>query len=97
MGEEVHCSFCDKSQRHVRRMIAGPKANICDECVDICLSVINDPPAGEASLPDEELGPVTNCALCHLPASARTMLAVERGGALCGGCAGLIEAALAAR
>ena len=97
MRDEVHCSFCDKSQRDVRRMIAARKgAHICDECVDICLSIISDLP-GEMSETDGDLGPVTICALCHLPAPAATMLLVERGGALCSGCAGHVEAALAAR
>jgi hypothetical protein len=47
--------------------------------------------------PDEALGPVTVCLLCHLPAAATTMLAMEHGGALCNGCTAMVEAALAAR
>lgn len=38
----LHCSFCDKSQNQVRRLIAGPKVYICDECVEICVEVIDD-------------------------------------------------------
>jgi ATP-dependent Clp protease ATP-binding subunit ClpX len=40
-GDEVlRCSFCNKSQREVKKLIAGPTVFICDECVDICLDII---------------------------------------------------------
>ncbi len=43
-GEErVRCSFCGKSQAQVRKLIAGPGgAFICDECVDICVEIIEE-------------------------------------------------------
>jgi ATP-dependent protease Clp ATPase subunit len=37
---ELHCSFCGKSQHDVQRLIAGPKAHICNECVDACIEVL---------------------------------------------------------
>ena len=42
IGEEiVRCSFCNKTQAQVRKMIAGPNgAYICDECVDVCAEII---------------------------------------------------------
>ena len=39
-SEGLKCSFCNKSQRDVRKLIAGPTVYICDECVDICLDII---------------------------------------------------------
>src|SRR5215208_5485572 len=40
-GDEVlRCSFCNKSQREVKKLSAGPTVFICDECVDICLDII---------------------------------------------------------
>ena len=39
-GEVLRCSFCNKSQRDVKKLIAGPTVYICDECVDICLDII---------------------------------------------------------
>src|SRR2546422_2206571 len=39
-GESLRCSFCNKNQRDVRKLIAGPTVYICDECVDICLDII---------------------------------------------------------
>ena len=43
MDEIVRCSFCNKSQNQVRKLIAGPNgAYICDECVDVCSEIIEE-------------------------------------------------------
>lgn len=47
-AEGLRCSFCNKSQREVRKLIAGPNVYICDECVDICLDIISEDRAREA-------------------------------------------------
>ncbi len=39
---QPRCSFCNKTQDQVRKLIAGPNAYICDECVDICAEIINE-------------------------------------------------------
>ena len=39
----LYCSFCGKSQHEVRKLIAGPNTFICDECVDVCSTIIVDP------------------------------------------------------
>ena len=44
----LRCSFCNKSQREVRKLIAGPNVYVCDECVDICLDIIAEDRAKEA-------------------------------------------------
>jgi ATP-dependent Clp protease ATP-binding subunit ClpX len=44
----LRCSFCNKTQREVRKLIAGPNVYICDECVDICLDIIAEDRAREA-------------------------------------------------
>ena len=36
----LHCSFCNKSQHEVRKLIAGPNVFICDECIDLCTDII---------------------------------------------------------
>jgi ATP-dependent Clp protease ATP-binding subunit ClpX len=41
-GREICCSFCGKPQSEVRRLIAGPGVFICDECVELCMSILND-------------------------------------------------------
>ncbi|RXH02759.1 ATP-dependent Clp protease ATP-binding subunit ClpX [Bradyrhizobium vignae] len=38
----LYCSFCGKSQHEVRKVIAGPTAFICDECVQLCVDMIRD-------------------------------------------------------
>ena len=41
--EVVRCSFCNKSQAQVRKMIAGPNgAYICDECIEVCSEIIEE-------------------------------------------------------
>ncbi|MFZ0919600.1 MAG: ClpX C4-type zinc finger protein [Candidatus Dormiibacterota bacterium] len=37
---ENHCSFCDRSEQQVRKLIAGQHAFICDECVAMCNAVL---------------------------------------------------------
>src|SRR5206468_11743042 len=39
-GDVLRCSFCNKSQRDVKKLSAGPTVYICDECVDVCLDII---------------------------------------------------------
>ena len=36
----LHCSFCGKSQREVKKLIAGPNVYICDECISLCNDII---------------------------------------------------------
>ncbi len=38
----LHCSFCNKSQNEVRKLIAGPSVFICDECIDLCTDIIHE-------------------------------------------------------
>ena len=40
--KELRCSFCGKSEREVHRMIQGPGVRICDECVRLCMDVLED-------------------------------------------------------
>jgi ATP-dependent Clp protease ATP-binding subunit ClpX len=41
-GELLKCSFCGKSQKQVRKLIAGPGVYICDECVELCNEIIEE-------------------------------------------------------
>src|ERR687896_1217199 len=41
-GEILRCSFCNKDQNDVRKLIAGPTVFICDECVEVCNDIIAD-------------------------------------------------------
>ncbi|HUG43055.1 MAG TPA: ATP-dependent Clp protease ATP-binding subunit ClpX [Acidobacteriota bacterium] len=55
-GDDVlRCSFCNKSQNEVKKLIAGPTVFICDECVDVCNEIISDDISAEASSVRETL------------------------------------------
>ena len=55
-NEQLLCSFCGKSQRQVKKLIAGPGVYICDECIDLCNEII-----------EEELSETTELKLDELP------------------------------
>ncbi len=38
----LHCSFCNKTQHEVRKLIAGPSVFVCDECIDLCNDIIRE-------------------------------------------------------
>jgi ATP-dependent Clp protease ATP-binding subunit ClpX len=41
-GELLKCSFCGKSQKQVKKLIAGPSVYICDECIELCNEIIEE-------------------------------------------------------
>ena len=52
--DQIRCSFCNKTQDQVRKLIAGPNGvYICDECVDICADIIEEEYEDEA--PEEAM------------------------------------------
>ncbi|MFN8103467.1 MAG: ATP-dependent Clp protease ATP-binding subunit ClpX [Acidimicrobiia bacterium] len=55
-GELLKCSFCGKSQKQVKKLIAGPGVYICDECIELCNEII-----------EEELSETTELGLDELP------------------------------
>jgi ATP-dependent Clp protease ATP-binding subunit ClpX len=72
------CSFCTKEEEQVAKMVAGPGVYICNECVDLCVSIMSvaAPTDEDRSIPywqamsDEEL-------LAHLPRIASVATQVE--------------------
>jgi len=42
IAKEPMCSFCGKLSREVRKLVAGPNAFICDECIDLCAKIMSD-------------------------------------------------------
>lgn len=55
-GDLLKCSFCGKSQKQVKKLIAGPGVYICDECIDLCNEII-----------EEELAEASELGLVDLP------------------------------
>ncbi|MCB0919214.1 MAG: AAA family ATPase, partial [Actinobacteria bacterium] len=51
----LKCSFCNKSQKQVKKLIAGPGVYICDECIDLCNEIIEEELTETASTPMEDL------------------------------------------
>ena len=49
-AEIVKCTFCSKSQKQVKKLIAGPSVYICNECIDLCNEIIDDEVADAKSL-----------------------------------------------
>ncbi len=54
-GDLLKCSFCGKSQKQVKKLIAGPGVYICDECIDLCNEIIEEELAETPELKLEEL------------------------------------------
>jgi len=54
-GELLKCNFCGKSQKQVKKLIAGPGVYICDECIDLCNEIIEEELAETGELAIEDL------------------------------------------
>jgi len=54
-GDLLKCSFCGKSQKQVKKLIAGPGVYICDECIDLCNEIIEEELAESSELGLNEL------------------------------------------
>jgi ATP-dependent Clp protease ATP-binding subunit ClpX len=54
-GDLLKCSFCGKSQKQVKKLIAGPGVYICDECIDLCNEIIEEELADTGDVKLDEL------------------------------------------
>lgn len=54
-GDLLKCSFCGKSQKQVKKLIAGPGVYICDECIDLCNEIIEEELAENGNVKLDEL------------------------------------------
>jgi hypothetical protein len=101
---DLRCSFCNKSDRDVRKLIAGRMVFICDECVDVCVDIIaTDAATPAAAVPEPPFAGTPpwpakiRCALCRMPLALEEALAVPDRGIVCGPCIAAVRAtALAA-
>ncbi len=93
----MRCSFCNKSQFEIRRLVAGPLATICDECVRDCAEIVGEErPSGDVEAPAERIGwpGGVYCSLCHSELADDAIL-VEHRGLVCMACATGVQRALA--
>jgi len=96
--EVPRCSFCNRAQSEVRKLVDGPGVNICDECVEQCIDIIVHSTRVEAlaearrwrSMAAELTEKPAVCSLCGKPTFVEDMLAIEGRGVLCGDCADAI-------
>ena len=54
-GDLLKCSFCGKSQKQVKKLIAGPGVYICDECIDLCNEIIEEELSGDSDVQFDDL------------------------------------------
>jgi hypothetical protein len=106
-GTVLACSFCNKSQNDVRKLIAGPAVFICDECVEACTNIIADDAQAAGTNADREASGQSAedsrllghaCALCGFPLlSVDEALGIAERGFLCQACVDAVRAAMAGR
>ena len=67
----IACAFCGKGREAVHRLVGGPHAYICDECVDRAEELLE-----KEEIQEKEFEQPSACALCHLPAPIDALLAI---------------------
>src|SRR5436190_13453910 len=98
--ENLRCSFCNKNQADVNKLIAGPAVFICDECIEACNQIIIDDRRLAEESADKSVeqpqafpqipvsGPVMQCTLCGMPMTRSSGVVIPNRGILCVGCVG---------
>jgi hypothetical protein len=80
----LRCSFCNKTQDEVRKLIAGPKVQICEECVDRCIDVLSEELAKKPQ----------SCLLCGLTKEMQEMMRIPGRGIICNSCLDEVRAVM---
>jgi hypothetical protein len=103
--QKLRCSFCDKSQDDVRKLVAGPAARICDECVEVCVDILADDTLQPSAGADETRQKYrtgssgsssdTRCTMCRMPLLLEEAVAVPNRALLCRPCVAEVQAAAA--
>jgi hypothetical protein len=87
----LRCSFCNKSQRDVAKLIAGPSVYICNECLEICNQIVAEDRVltlGDSEVPPVD-GPIetpVRCSLCQMPGPPDQAVLFPDRGWLCKNC-----------
>ena len=72
--QTLYCSFCGKSQREVKKLIAGPTVFICDECIYLCFSIV----ASDGSLDNKSLDEIVAKLQDEFPALVEKQRSAEQ-------------------
>jgi hypothetical protein len=101
--EVSRCSFCNKGQDDVKKLIAGPRVFICGECVEVCNDIIADDKRFEKGVGKEGAERIASdpvpwpnaiqCGLCRVPIPVDEGLVIGNRGMLCADCIDAVEAA----
>ena len=91
--EILRCSFCNKDQNDVRKLIAGPTVFICDECVEVCNDIIAD----DNRFENRGVRSSLRFRPCNGDAVSRDYPSTPIGAGATGGCLGSPAAAFLAR
>ena len=98
-GPVPHCSFCNKSQQHVAKLIAGPPGHfICNECLGLCNDILAEDRLLDPGHP-RPLAPEparVYCSVCVVSVPLGTTVAVPERGLICVKCCRAISAAFSA-
>ena len=98
--ELMRCSFCNKSPFDIRRLVAGPGAKICDDCVQVCVEILGggtaaQAPPGSAKLLEWQ-GQVY-CSICQTEVPDEDVVPVGDRGFLCRPCLAALRQVVARR
>jgi ClpX C4-type zinc finger len=103
---ELRCSFCAKEAEHVRKLIAGPKVFICDECVEVCQEILREerrqhtedpPPVSSTASTWRGTTPAGFCPLCRMPLMMQDAVLIAKKGVLCRPCVADVQSAVSFR
>lgn len=100
-GGELRCSFCSKTRRDVRKLIAGPGVVICDECIEVCNDILADDHRFASAEQEDEPSTTSSadvadfpvlCRLCGMQVLSGEAVLIEDRGMLCKPCIATITA-----
>src|SRR6185503_313688 len=98
--ESSRCSFCNKLQRRVRKLIKGPEhLYICDECVQVCVEILADDQRAATAEPPHWVvnADATSCALCGMMVRPNEAVRIRDLAPLCVTCVRDVEVTAAAQ
>jgi hypothetical protein len=88
-AKHAACSFCGKSQNEVRKLVAGPAVHICDECINLCKSIlVEDLDSGERSAVKSAATTREHrlCGICMEERESDELIFLPHAAYMCAGC-----------